>query len=94
MSSYTLVGRLLWSDYQQVKIDYKAHAVVEGTKLTAGYSRGGKLAEGSLAKMIVIALDFIDRDYVGVMVLVDGGLTWQADKIREVSQRADFPCAT
>ena len=38
-------------------IDYNAHAAVLGTKSTATYSRGGKLAEGALNKMVAVALD-------------------------------------
>ena len=73
-------------------IDYNAHAVVFGTKSTAAYlySRGGKLAEGALDKMVAVALDHIGKGYVGVMILV-GGETWQRNKIKEVSQQADFP---
>jgi hypothetical protein len=71
-------------------IDYKAHAVVIGTEPTETHSRGDKLAEGALGKMIGVALDHIDKGYIGVMILV-GGETWQRNKIKEVSQQADFP---
>jgi hypothetical protein len=71
-------------------IDYNAHAVVIGTEPTETHSRGGKLAEGALGKMIAVALDHIGKGYVGVMILV-GGETWQRNKIKEVSQQADFP---
>jgi len=73
-----------------MEIDYNAHAVVLGTNPTETYSRGGKLAEGALGKMIAIALDHIGKGYVGVMILV-GGETWQRGRIKEVSQREDFP---
>ena len=45
-------------------IDYNAHAVVHGTKSTAAYfySRGGKLAEGALDKMVVPTRNYI-RQY-------------------------------
>jgi hypothetical protein len=75
-----------------MQIDYSAHAIVHGTKLTRAYfsRRGPKLAEGPLGKMIAVALDHICKGYVGVMILV-GGETWQAEEIKEVAQRADFP---
>jgi hypothetical protein len=77
-------------DDRQRMIDYNAHAVVLGTEPTETQSRGGKLAEGALGKMIAVALDHIGKGYVGVMILV-GGETWQRNKIKEVSQRTDFP---
>jgi hypothetical protein len=39
-----------------MNIDYSAHAVVLGTEPTETYSRGGKVAEGALGKMIAVAL--------------------------------------
>ena len=77
-------------DDRQRMIDYNAHAVVLGTEPTETQSRGGKLPEGALGKMIAVALDHIDKGYIGVMILV-GGETWQRNKIKEVSQQADFP---
>ena len=52
--------------------------------------RGGKIAEGALAQMIAVALDHMEKGYVGVMITV-GGETWQSTKIKEVAQRSDFP---
>jgi hypothetical protein len=40
--------------------------------------------------MITVALDHMEKGYVGVMIMV-GGETWHPAKIKEVAQRSDFP---
>lgn len=75
-----------------MEIDYKQHAVVLGTVMTKAYvyRRGGKIAEGVLAQMISVALDRMEKGYVGVLIMV-GGETGHPAKIKEVAQRSDFP---
>jgi hypothetical protein len=75
-----------------MEVDYKQHAVVLGTPVTKAYfyRRGGKIGEGALAQMITVALDHVEKGYVGVMIMV-GGETWHPAKIKEVAQRSDFP---
>ena len=62
-------------------IDYTAYAVVSGRAPMA--TRAGEIAAGELGKMIPIAVEHMDKGYVGVLILV-GNEAWMPDKIKEV----------
>ena len=77
-------------DDRHMEIDYNAHVIVRGVRPTTGFYRGER-ASGALDKMIPVTLDYISKRYTSVMIAFVSGETWGPDKIKEVSQRADFP---
>ncbi len=63
-----------------MEIDLDKHAVLNGIPPSnAAYVRGGKLAEGTVAKMVELGMEYIEKGYVGVMVLYDHGTLQSAD---------------
>ena len=51
--------------------------------------RGVPLETGSLDAMVAGAVELIDRDYIGVMIVIDGGTLHPAD-IRQLAVRPDL----
>jgi len=74
-----------------MKLDYESYATLNGiAPPPKPYMRGGDIAHGSMAKMVKLGVEHIDKGYIGVMVLFDDG-SLDAAKIGEVAARFDFP---
>ncbi|MCA3308072.1 MAG: hypothetical protein ING03_01370 [Roseomonas sp.] len=68
-----------------MNIDLEQQATLNGIAPSdAAYVRGGTLAHGTVAEMVVRGLEYVEKGFVNVMVLYDGGML-DSSRIRELA---------
>jgi hypothetical protein len=68
-----------------MNIDLEEQAKLSGIAPSdAAFKRGGTLAHGTVAEMVVRGLEYVEKGYVNVIVLYDGGML-DSTKIRELA---------
>ena len=71
-------------------VDFDQGATLTGTPPVGGYMRGGTLATGTLAKMVTMAIGYIEQGYADVTIRRDDAPDLHAQEIRELAARTDL----
>lgn len=73
-----------------MSIDLNAQATLNGAPLSSGFIRSGTLGNGTVAEMVLLGLEYMQKDYVAVAVFYHGGIL-DSEEIKRQAERDDFP---